>query len=268
MNLLKDVCCLTVMLFGVGLGLTDIASTATVVATEDYVYTVQLSDREKINEDRYRFTFRVHNNVMKQDSLIEMRNMSTDIHRIALSKDRLIVFGEVGSAMHTVTILDLKSQQEVDFLMCFFPELSETGRYLIYKRFYPRFSPPQVQSDLILIYDIQRPPEDNRMDERDKAIYKGIRKKTISIDDPEYFVASEYVGHPVYPEDNLRKRTYFVWVDPPEQSRLVVSKFLWLDQDTKVMFAEEQAGERCLVLLDLSQGLDKVTVKRRLLKEF
>jgi len=234
-----------------------------VVDIENEEYMIKLTRWERLPPyDDRKFTFSVHHKLTQQDSIIEMENMTTEIGEIKIVKDRLVIFGDVSNAAWGVTILDLKRHKEIDFIICYRPQLSETKRYLIYEKFYPRFSPEEA-SDLILIYDLEQSPEDNRVEEK----YKNIREKSKRVGDPGYLIASENVGYPIYPEENIAKQTYFVWVPSPEERHFILTrgKYLWLDQDNKILFVDGYGGENWLVLVDLSKGLSKMTIKKKII---
>lgn len=243
----------------------DMVMAAHKVNTENNQYEVNLISREKHEEgsNQYKFTFSVENKLTQQKSLIEMKNMTTEIEEISIVKNRLIIFGYVNNDAAGVTLIDLKKNEEMDFILCFSPVFSESKRFLIYEKFRPRFAPEEVQSDLVLLYDLTKSPEDNRLQNN----YKNIKKKSKRIGDPEYLTASENVGVPLYPEKNVSEQIYFVWVPTIEERHFVrgLGIYLWLEQDKKVVFLDRYKGDNWLVSVDLTKGLDKVEIKKKII---
>jgi len=171
-----------------------------------------------------------------------MQNLTTQLRAAEIVNDLLVVFGEIRNSASVVTIFDLEKGREKDSILCYAPKLSETKRYLVYRKFYPRFAEPPATSSLLLVYDLQAKPLSNRLTEK-----------------------AEYVGRPIFPEENVHKQSTNVWIELPEQRHLVHpwAGYIWLDQDSKVVFVDKYAGENWLVLVDLSSGLDKVEIRRR-----
>ena len=236
------------------------------VEVENEGYRIKLLEKieiqdKYIGQNRYKFIFSVYNKQTGRESVVAMENLTTDIGQAEIVKDRLLVFG--GLDVICVTVIDLKQGREVDFFCCYGLQLSETKRYLIYQKFYYSHGMEQAQSDLILIYDLESSPEENRVEEK----YKHSKEKSQYIGDPLYLVASEYVGHPIYPAENVTKQTYFVWVPAPEERHPIEppGQYACLAQDSKVLFVDKYQGENWLVLVDLSQGLTKVESRKKLI---
>jgi len=235
------------------------------VEVEDEAYRVSLIETVKkqghYGQELYKFTFRVFHKLTGSEFSVTMENMTTDIEQVKIAKDRLVVFG--GLDVRTITVLDLQRGKEIDYFVCYDPQLSETKRYLIYQKFYYSHGMEPSQSALMLIYDLIASPEENRVEEK----YRHYREKSQYIGDPEYQVASEYVGHPIYPEENVIKQTYFVWAPIPEERHMIVPRghYLWLEDDNKVVFVDKNGGENWLVVVDLSRGLDHVKSRKKLI---
>jgi len=238
------------------------ASSLRIIEIENDLYKISISEKKIISSttDQFKFVFSIYDKTTKRSYFIEMKNLTTDIQKFNIYKDKIIVFGYVGSNISdSVTIIDLKSNKELDFILCYKPQLSETSRYLGFKKFYPRFSPNEVQSDLVLIYDLEKSPSDNRVDEK----FKKIRREEINIASPEYTVLSENVGHPIYPSENVESQTYFVWIDSLEERHLITSSFLWLGQDDNILFIDQYKSKKWIVLIDISNGLGNITTIRK-----
>ena len=83
-------------------------------------------------------------------------------------KNRLIFSGDSQFGIITI-IVDAKDFKIIDILLHFAlsddgPMLqSPSGRYLIFKKFYPRVAVSEATSDFIMIYDLEKPPSENRI---------------------------------------------------------------------------------------------------------
>ncbi len=205
------------------------------------------------------YVFDVYKKATRETSAVRMKNMTTAIERLDISEKQLIVFGYVGNNIASgVTLIDLEGKKETDFIICYRPQLSDTKRYLIYEKFYPRFAPAEAKSSLILVYDLEKDPRDNRIEKK----YKNIIGKSRRICDPEYLSASTNAGFPVFPKRNAKEQTYFVW-EPSLKRRnhvLTYLKHLWLEYDNKIMFVNQIREEYQLISADISDGLSKVRI--------
>lgn len=234
-----------------------------VTEVDSVAYTIKLTLSEKYKTDYRRYTFRVYDKLNKKESSFEMESMITDIERLEIIKDRLVVIGEVSNVSSGVAIIDLKQSKEIDFILCYRPQFSETKKYIIYEKFYPRFVDPQVLSDLILIYDLDKSPMANRVGETGKE-YENIKKKIDGVGAPRYLRLSEKVGYPIYPEDNIEKQSYRVWVEQLELRHFIFPKgtYLWFNNDKLVVMLDRYKEDTWVILVDLSDGLNKVKIKK------
>lgn len=235
------------------------------VVTENEMYRVSLIETlEKqghYGQNVREFTFRVVHKPTGSESAVTMENMTTDIERVEIVNDRMLVVGDQN--LKDITLIDLKQGKEIDFFYGFGPQLSETRRYLLYQKFYHGRGMEPTQSDLLLLYDLTASPEENRVEKK----YKHSREKSQHIGDPAYQVAAINVGRPIYPPENVTQQSYFVWVPAPEERHQIVpeGEYLWLENDSKVVFVDKTGGEVWLVAVDLSHGLAQVQSKKKLI---
>jgi hypothetical protein len=220
---------------------------ATPVAAEDERYQVHLAGSGESWYDpnmgsRMKFSFKVLHKTTREEALLTLDNLTTAVKDIQVVGDRLVVFGEEPTARASViTFFHLKTGQVVDTLLAYDYSLSKTGRYLAYRKFYPAQSDPPSTSALILLYDLQADPSENRLKPEKRL-------------DP--FDQMVEVGHPVYPEWNVSRKSYRVWVQDHHQRHHLISKrFAWFDEDRKLVFGEQVGDQNFLVVLDLSNGI-------------
>lgn len=232
------------------------------LAVEGATYEASLVRAETTGDGSSRFHFDIREAGEGEPSTFVLQNLTTEIRKLGLYRDTLLVFGSVGNAGQGVTLVDLQRRREVDFILAYYPRHSLTGRYLIYRKFYPRFAPPEVQSDLVLVYDLARSPRENRLGGEASPV-------AMRAGSPEHLVASQEVGFPIYPLPNVRDRSYRVWVEEPAERHLVTTGFLWDRQDERVLFVDRE-GERqedSVVVVDLSDGLERPKVAKLPLTE-
>jgi hypothetical protein len=201
---------------------------------------------------RVKFTFSVTDKVNNREYPVYLDNITAKVFNVSIIQGKLIVMGEEANLHSPVTtLIDLKNREEVDSFIGFGNTLSPTGRYLIYRKFYPpETAEPSVMSDLVLVYDLADSADENRMRGEDAYRNDPIGRLT-------------EVGHPIYPEINAGKKHYRVWV--PEESKrhtIIPNGFFWFDHDRKVAFGDRIGGEDYLVVVDLSNGLARPVIHR------
>ncbi len=94
------------------------------------------------NDFNKEFIFDIVNKKSDRHSRFIMKNMTTEVNSLMIVNKKLIVLGQVKSNVgHGITIIDMSKVKEVDFILCYNPKFSTNKRYIIYEKFYPRFSP-------------------------------------------------------------------------------------------------------------------------------
>ncbi len=232
----------------------------TPIGIENEEFKVKLVKAEKIRcmcQFDTEYTFRSYDKLTGQDSVIKMRNMTTVVSNMQITKKRLIVFGAVGNIASGVTVIDLEDKKETDFIICYRPQLSETKKYLAYEKFYPRFAPEEIRSSVIMVYDTEKSPLSNRSEDE-------IRKKDLSVGGPGYLLYSENVGNPVCPKGSGNKKKYFVRTDSSVKSgHAIISDYLWIEQDKKIIFIDRYGNEIRIVSVNLHKGLSNTDIQKK-----
>jgi hypothetical protein len=215
-------------------------------------YGVKFLRQEKFGpqESQSRFLLSVTDKQTRKEAVLQVQNLTDKLERLEIVNDILIVFGLIESyGMDVVTLFDLPRGAERDSFLGYALNLSDSKRYLIYNQWHPRIAPAAAESSVILVYDLRRSPQENRVGPQEQG---EIRDK---------------VGHPIYPEENAQQQTYRSWIEAERDLHNVGpwGKYLWLDQDTQVVFLDRHDGENWLVVVDLSQGLDNVKIRRKVI---
>lgn len=223
-----------------------------VPSIENDKYVVRLIRFERFGSEygEYTFTFTVENRLTKHESLIQMHNLTTHLQSAEIVNGLFIIFGKIQNTADVVTILDLEQAKEKESILCYGPRLSETKKYIIYQKFYPRFADAPAKSSLVLVYDLQSSTQNNLVNQKTKFLKNGN---------------PEDIGHPVFPEENVQKQTTMVWVEPLEQRHFVnfSAGYLWLESDSKVLFVDKYNDGNWLVLVDLSDGFNRVKIRKK-----
>lgn len=225
-------------------------------------WSVALIKAEKIDcncIDKLIFHFKTINKKTQKITALKIRNMTTRFSKLVIVDSQLLAFGKIENDIADgVTIIDLKENKEVDFVLCFRPQLSDGNRYLIFEKFYPRFAPEEVKSSLVLIYDLKLSPIENRIK---KAGYQ--TGGALSVDDPAYLIKSTDVGFPIFPETNFKSQSYQVWIQSPQKRNLVTSpRFLWINDDEFVVYTVYSDGKNWAVATDLKKGPGNVSFNK------
>lgn len=228
------------------------------LSVESGKYRVSLTRLEETASGGKRIHFEVTRKSGETSPFV-LENLTQSVQNLHLFGDKLAVFGSVDSSISGgVTIVDLEGLQVLDFLLCYHPEPSSTGRYIVYRKFYPRFAPSEVRSDLVLVYDLARSPQENRLGS--DPIPGEFRP-----DRPEHFGSSEKVGFPIYPLSNSQEQSYRIWVETAEERHHVMGRFLWDWRDEWVLFIDTEGETKessWVVVVDISEGLENPKVAK------
>ncbi|HEY5648384.1 MAG TPA: hypothetical protein VIU33_02715, partial [Nitrospiria bacterium] len=166
--------------------------------------------------------------------------LTSRLKELNLFSHRLMITGEEATAgASVITIIDLQTGSVLDTLMGFGPSFSPGGRFLVFQKYYsPKSSDPQKQSDLVLLYDLERSMEENRM--------KGLSTYR---NNPIGLITE--AGRPVFPAVNARKKRYRVWVrDEGKRHRIIPGGFFWLKNDNRLAFVDRMGESFQLIVVD------------------
>ena len=170
----------------------------------------------------------------------------TNLH---LFDNVFVVEGELKRAS-SIVVVDLKKSQQVDMFWCYHPSPSPSKRFWAYQKFFAYHGEPEsVTSLVVLVYDMTKSPEKNRL----PVTWYTPRPK-------------EFVGLPVYPAPHVSAKAYLVQEQHPQNwdsaflhSR--TSPILWSHDEQQIVFLCTHHAEKYrrphIVRVDLSAGVDK-----------
>jgi hypothetical protein len=186
-------------------------------------------DRRGLDSGDCTFLFNAQDRASRGQMTLRLQNETTEIDRIEVSGDRLVIFGSAGTSADVVSIFDLRSGAQIDSFLCWWPHMSATGRYIAAVRFYPRFSDPTLTSDVVVLYDLQR-----------------------SSRTPPIAENAETRLTPIYPEAEQRDRL----VENESERHFVDPKagFLWSSTDDRLAFIDRFRGDSRLALVKVPDG--------------
>jgi hypothetical protein len=133
---------------------------------------------------------------------------------------------------HTITLVDLRSEEVVDKFSRLRDKQSPAGRYIALQRHSPNGAP--FYDSVYSVYDLERSPAANRP--------RGA--------------GSFNAGQLVYPMANVVAQSYYVSKSERDAHDLQ-SEFWWLG-DSLVAFADYYDGALALVVIDVEAGIDRV----------
>ncbi|MCK4815809.1 hypothetical protein KA005_08565 [bacterium] len=157
-----------------------------------------------------------------------------------LQKDRLVAVGKLKRA-EIVFVIDLKNGKLLDEFWCYAPTISPTGRFLVYKKFYPYHGLPPTRATVVLVYDMRKPPVENRV-----AVvgYTAWPK--------------EQVGLPIYPEPYVKARAYVLVEEQLQNPNWynLSSPFLWSADANDIVFLCTHQKQTHIVRVNISAGIE------------
>jgi hypothetical protein len=163
-----------------------------------------------------------------------------------ISGDRLLLLTRYAGRpdSHTViTIVSLPEAKSLDTIVCRAPALSPGKRFLIFKKGCLTHGPEKHQSTVVLAYDLELSPADNRLPTAGDNPYA--------------------TGVPVYPEAYAKAGLFYreeeQRPDNPFHHR-VDSPFLWTEDASGVVFLCSHSKRTYLVQVDLRNGPEKAVI--------
>lgn len=160
--------------------------------------------------------------------------VSGEIRDLRIFEDRLV------ATTHTaLAVFDLRSGHEERLVSCHDPAISETARWVAYKVFQPRFTPPEASTNVVVVLDISSLESTTVFPERQK-ISSGPRGELLA------------------------------WEEDPAQ-RTSVGKLFWGPREERLLFFGKRwrNGEQgrqavdSLVMVDLAKGIKEATFSQQ-----
>jgi hypothetical protein len=146
--------------------------------------------------------------------------------------DRLVIYGMVNGDASEVVIIDPEKGAIVDHFLCYSPEISPNGRYIAFVKFFPAHGIDSVE-DHYMLYDVQLAPERNRP--------SGPPHPTL-------------VGRTVFPSGVANRLNDNVELGDRPVHMMTSDGFIWNDESTAVVFADESNGADTAVVIEVADG--------------
>ena len=139
-------------------------------------------------------------------------------------------------------IVDIKDNTLIDQFWCYDPVLSPSRRFWVYEKFFAPHGLKATQTTVVLIYDMEKSPLENRVPVEDYTEWE-----------------LEQVGLPIYPEPYVEAQTYVLKEEQEENPfwYLRSSPFLWSADANDVVFLCNHQECSYIVRVDLSPGIRK-----------
>lgn len=174
--------------------------------------------------------------VTRKDDMIPLKtvieNGVNTVSKFVKQKDKLILIGEYNSSFNVVTIMETRSMEVLDYFYCFKPSISTSGRYILSSKFRPRWGPKSQNSDLYLVYDLEKSVTANSNQGKEPRVD---------------------VGFPVYPQHNASSKSFKVSVPSSFESHQMCYPVTWAANEDICMFVDRFEGLNYLVRIDLRQ---------------
>jgi hypothetical protein len=228
-------------------------------------YTVILENIDALTEcnDNKIFNFKMYNKPERKTESFQVCNLTQKIIDLFIVNDLIVIFGKIiTNDIDAITIIDMIEKKEKDLIICYHPQLLLNNNILIYEKFYPRFSPIEVMSSLILFYNLNNSPQENRINKIDIEKFNEMKSGC-----PRRF--SEYyenVGLPIYPTRNYKDKTYRVWLEKHEERHDIISPKYAVDtKENMIFFIDHHDNETSIISVDLQEGYKNLKLKKYLL---
>lgn len=159
-----------------------------------------------------------------------LKNYTRKVKFLHLYNSRFIIVGELPYLGDIVTCYSLQDQKIIDEFYCYAFSVSSNGRYAIFKKYYPRFTPMEFRTDVVLVYDFSKSPRENRVQRGREC----IDHENSGIPIFPMYNAKNKIGVPNYGIDNF----------------LVYQPIAWSKKGDKVAFiAKDTTHEKLIAIL-------------------
>ena len=94
-------------------------------------------------------------------SEIRISNTTAAVKDINIYGDKLVVFGGIPASGTAITIVNLNTGEVLDHFLAYREIVSPSLRYILYRKWYPRFSRAEQSGLSVVIYDVETLPMEN-----------------------------------------------------------------------------------------------------------
>ena len=220
----------------------------TSVSNESYAVKVVKEEKAEDSCKLKVFTLKINDKKSNTVNYVRIGGREEQIKSVEnlylLEGDKLVVHGKLKRA-DIIYLIDNKKHEVTDMFWCYDPVFSPSRHFLIYEKFYPYHGLKATQTTVVLIYDMEKSPLENRVPVKGYTTY------------PE-----NQVGLPLYPKPYVEARAYVL---PKQQQEnpfwyLRSSPFFWSADANDVVFLCNHEEQTYIVRVNISAGLDKPKV--------
>lgn len=199
----------------------------------------------------YHFRFRDVESAWKSGII---RSQIATIEDARLVGQKALVIGSTGKST-IISVIDLSSMKEIDRIRCYDASFSPSGRYIAYKKFYPRNS---TLPETLLVYESDQDPDGNR-----HANQPTLSSESLA-EDP--YIASVDVGYPIFPTPGNYSQSNSV---NDETSEFIgIGSRVWSSTENEIAFirtlrsiGESRPSDISVVRFDLRNGVGHASLK-------
>ena len=225
-------------------------------------YTIILENINDLSEcdDNTIFNFKIYNNFEKKTEFFQICNLTHRIEDLYIVNDQAVIFGKIATNnIDAITIIDMIEKKEKDFIICYRPQLLLNNNYIVYEKFYPRFSPIEVKSSSVLLYNLELSPQENRIENIDIEKFNEMKSEC-----PGYFsIYYENVGLPIYPIKNYKNKTYRVCLEKNEKRHgIFPPKYAEDTKNKMIFFIDHHDNKNSIISVNLQEGYKSLILKR------
>ena len=210
----------------------------------------QLNARPDDHRIAHRHSFSIKDEATETETEITVFNRTTQVSAVFLRHNKAVILGQYRNSSDTVTIIDLTQGIQQDYFHCYRPTVSRSRRFILFAKFYNRHSfIPFGHSSVMLVYDLEQSPSDNRLSEARSSIGYRLRD----------------VGLPVYPQENGDQATYQVLAKNEEAVHRVGARYVWIGEPETVVFVDRHGGDNWLVSIKLLPDPTNAEIKKSII---
>jgi hypothetical protein len=191
----------------------------------------------------FAFYFDIFNREAGDHRTIKLANETTDVGEIRISDSKLVILGSIGGSADTASIFDLKSGELLDSFLCWWPNISEAGRFIVAVRFYPRSSDPALTSHVVVLYQLSGSPKARSSEHTENQPLE-----------------------PIYPPESARLGNASSLTEKETERHFIDVKagYAWDTGDRRVAFVDRYENDSWLVVVELEDGHAKSSRRLKL----
>jgi hypothetical protein len=223
-----------------------------ITATADEAWSVSKVSLVPTDEHTARLQATVTGSPGRESFTLADQVTLTKIAKYFVFRDRLVVLGEAGRAQ-AVVLYDLLKREKIDWFYCYYPDrLSDS--LLVYVEWFPNMVAGGEPFDVVLLYDLEKSPTENRIDKNSKAAPIPAPNRSAPV----------RVGLPIYPPSNAQTKSYENVTSRLGITSGALANTFALLSPRHLIFVGVDEGKDAgdmrdyLVVVDFSEGIEKL----------